>query len=202
MNKTEAMRVNTLLRWIMGDPAVPQHDLEDARFAARELAHRANQALGAGVSCGQVEYYFDEQRPRVLRTDQLTPEVAELLAGWWELEEGGGDDDGGPIDGGDLVQFVAEWLTKTVGANIRHPLRRALAAHPDLPDDGYDQWDEKRDLLPFAVAHGMDEFVPPVCGECGGPIRDPQRAPAERDVCRDCEAAQAEIAREAGVRAG
>ena len=202
MNKTEAMRVNTLLRWIMGDPQAPNAALEDARFAAAELAKRARAALGAGVGPGQIEDWFDQHQPRVLPGNRLAPEVAELLAGWWELEEGTDDpDDGGPINGGDLVTFIGEWLTTTCGANTVHPLRRAMKHDRAIPGEGHDEWDEVRDLRPFAAEHGTDQYVPPVCVSCGSPIRDPENAPVEQALCRDCAGAEALADAEEGARA-
>lgn len=183
MTKTEATYVNVLLNWLLdreGNRGVP--DDEDARYAAKMLARSASKALGAGINEGVVEDEFDTRRPRVLRGDRLAPEVAELLAGCWTLEEGDG---GWP--GGDTVEWLCTWFRETCRANITHPVVRAQNG-PDgyVPTEGMEEWDEVRDLLPFAELHGRDEYVPTVCERCGGPIRDPENVPVEWPLCLTC----------------
>lgn len=183
MTKTEAIYLNVLLNWVLnrdGTRGVP--DLEDARHAAKTLARAANKALSAGLTEGIVENEFDTQQPRVLRTDRLAPEVAELLAGCWALE----DSDGG-WPGADTVQWLCTWLTAACRANIIHPARRAGS------ELFTDEWDEVRDLRPFAQEHGTDQYLPEVCNRCGGPIRDPENAPTEHTICRDCAGSEVEL---------
>jgi hypothetical protein len=65
VNKTESVHVQTLLNWILGQPAPDGRTLtlDDARYVATELAGRANTALMAGPSAAQVDNLFDELQP-------------------------------------------------------------------------------------------------------------------------------------------
>jgi len=74
MNKTEAVHVNSLLAWILGEPVNGRVMTgEDARYLATELAKRVSAALGAGLTPAHVDNAFNENRP------QVVPQPAYLL---------------------------------------------------------------------------------------------------------------------------
>lgn len=67
MNKTEAVKVNTLLCWALGidSPGGPVGD-DLARGTAIDLAGRVNTTLGAGITPQRVANEWDDQRPVVV----------------------------------------------------------------------------------------------------------------------------------------
>lgn len=72
MNKTEAIRVQTVLRWVLGIDTARGVDLppvtgDDVRYALAELAERAHKALAAGITRAAAESWWDDLQPAVVR---------------------------------------------------------------------------------------------------------------------------------------
>jgi hypothetical protein len=68
MNKTEAIRVQTLVRWLLAitDDGLPPVTADGAGYALAELAGRAKEALSTGVSRSTVENRWDELAPALV----------------------------------------------------------------------------------------------------------------------------------------
>lgn len=143
MNKTEAVAVNTVLRWMIGDGAI---NAATAYRQAEILAGRVTTTLGAGVRPGQVREALVRQ-PHPERGN-LPDAVLDLLARCWTIEANDGE-----WDGGDTVEALGAWFER-LGIDITHPGRRSDG------DDDLEDWSEF-DTQEFARLHGCDDTAPP-----------------------------------------
>lgn len=127
VNKTEAIRVQTVLRWALGitDPDRPVTD-DDARWALADLADRARKALGAGITRATVENTFDEQQPAVVRGHRFVVQLNPADIRAWYAHDGCTDCDDGDTNHLCELQELARITDEQLDQAADELLRRGM----------------------------------------------------------------------------